>query len=196
MVCGLSFRESLECSDSDDCMDDKGLKQYWQYILQKHRSQAFIPTSEHCSASICQLPKSWVVISISLTEDKNALLISRQRADRDHVVFCVPLKGRRESEDEEEQHFMFEDAVRELDDIIACSDEGTRRASQIQSGDKEAKAAWWAERKELDVRMKELLDNIEFCWLGAFKVSDLICRVNETKRLTSQFVRKIHHRRS
>ena len=46
-----------------------------------------------------------------------------------------------------------------------------RRASEIiKSDDRDAKAAWWAERKQLDLRMKGLVENIEFCWLGAFKV--------------------------
>ena len=160
-------------SDEDDSVDDSHLKRYWQHILQKHRSQAFIPT-EDCEAEISHLPTNWVVISISLTDDKNSLLISRQRAGREHVVFCVPLKGRRDSE---EEHFVFEDAIGELEDIIKTSDDATRRASQIQAGDKEAKAGWWAERKQLDARMKELLENIEFCWLGAFKVGEIISEV-------------------
>lgn len=161
------FSPSVE-SDEDDCLDDTRLRNYWQYILQKHRDQTFIPTEDR-EAEIGRLPKNWVVISVSLTDDRNSLLISRQRADREQVVFCVPLKGRRESE---EEHFTFEDAVKELEDIIRCSGECTKRGSQIQAGDKDAKAEWWAERKQLDLRMKELLDNIEFCWLGAFKVGD------------------------
>ena len=75
-----------------------------------------------------------------------------------------------DDEDDESEHFTYEDATKELKDILQASDEGTRQAINVRSDDKEAKAAWWSERKKLDLRMKELLDNIEFCWLGAFKV--------------------------
>lgn len=83
-------------------------------------------------------------------------------------MFCLPLKGRRESEDDEQ--LGFEDALDELREIIQASDEVTRSAVHLDKNCKRARAKWWAERSALDKRMKELLDNIEFCWLGAFKV--------------------------
>lgn len=91
----------------------------------------------------------------AMSESQRSILVSRQRAHRDPFVFCIPLRGRRETADEE--HFTFDDAITELKDIIQSSDEGTRQASNINSDDKEGKAAWWAERKRLDQRMKELL---------------------------------------
>ena len=39
-----------------------------------------------------------------------------------------------------------------------------------EGGMYQAKIAWWDSRKQLDQRMKDLVENIEFCWLGAFKV--------------------------
>lgn len=64
----------------------------------------------------------------------------------------------------------FDGAVRELREIIRLSDEGARGAMAAAEGGKEARIRWWAERVELDKRMKLLLEDIEFCWLGAFKV--------------------------
>ena len=62
------------------------------------------------------------------------------------------------------------DAVGELREIIRQSDQGTREAANVNKDDRKERAAWWANRSALDKRLKELLENIEFCWLGAFKV--------------------------
>jgi separase len=116
-----------------------------------------------------QFPPHWTVVHISLTPDKNTLFISRQNVSSGPLMFCVPLKGRRESD--EDEHLTFDDAVKELAEIIRLSDLGTRNAVNVRNDDPQARAAWWAERNTLDKRMQELLENIEFCWLGAFKVS-------------------------
>lgn len=161
------FAEISEDEDDESSPESDNLQSYWAHVLQKHQNAGFIQPEDSAS-DIDALPDNWMVVSITLTEDKTALLISRQRPKHAPVVFYVPLKGRREEDSEE--HFTFDDASAELRDILQLSQEGTRQASEIKSDDKEAKAAWWAQRKVLDGRMKELLENIEFCWLGAFKV--------------------------
>lgn len=95
------------------------------------------------------------------------MFVTRQRPSKDPLIFYIPLKGRRETIDDE--HLTFDHAIAELNDIIRLSDEGTKQAASVRN-DRETRAAWWASRSALDRRMKELLDNIEFCWLGAFKV--------------------------
>lgn len=72
---------------------------------------------------------------------------------------------------------MLEDALHELREIVRLSDEGTRRAVHVKSDDPQARADWWAERAALDKRLQALLENIEFCWLGAFKVRDFLCEI-------------------
>lgn len=158
----LSDGEDDECASGVDNM-----QKYWAHVLQKHRNASFIQADEP-PADINALPDKWMVVNITLTEDKTALLISRQRPKHEPVVFYVPLKGRREEESEE--HFTFDDASAELQEILELSKEATSDAATIKSEDKEAKSEWWARRKALDLRLKELLENIEFCWLGAFKV--------------------------
>ena len=81
------------------------------------------------------------------------------------MVFCVPLKDRREK-DEGEQ-FTFDEAMAKFNEIIKLKDEGIRDASQIKPDDEEAKKAW-ASRQQLDQRIKDFVENIEFCWLRAF----------------------------
>ncbi|EJC97616.1 uncharacterized protein FOMMEDRAFT_171563 [Fomitiporia mediterranea MF3/22] len=163
---GRGIFDDLSDEDDEESVDDNRLRQYWDYVLKRHKSAEFIQSG--CSTSdIDALPSNWMVITISLTDDKGALLISRQRPHYKPMVFCVPLKGRHE--DDEDGHFTFEDAMTELKDIIRLKDEGVKGVTQIKSDDKEAKIAWWESRRELDQRMKDFVENIEFCWLGAFK---------------------------
>ena len=153
--------------EHESAADDKGLKEYWESI--RARYQSHILDAAHLSTSSAhRLPKNWTVVNISVTEDKSTMFVTRQRAGAEPLMFCLPLKGRRESD--EDEHLTFEDAMKELHTIIELSDEGTRQAVNVKGDDMEARAAWWAERNALDKRMQELLENIEFCWLGAFKV--------------------------
>jgi separase len=87
-------------------------------------------------------------------------------------MFCVPLKDRREGE--EEQPLSYEDALAELAEIVKLSDDGARSAVNVKNEGSEAeRKKWWKNRMDLDERMKTLLENMEFCWLGAFKVLSL-----------------------
>jgi separase len=56
---------------------------------------------------------------------------------------------------------------------VHSGSENGKRATQIANQSKSIRSEWWAERSALDERLKILLENIEFCWLGAFKVSSL-----------------------
>jgi separase len=164
-----SFGSELDVSD-DEVDDEGSLQDYWESVRTKYQSQA--PDISTLSASqMSGLPQNWTVVHISVTDDKSTLFVTRQHggnAKAAPLVFCVPLRGRRE--DDEDEHLTFEDALREFKDIVKLSDEGTRGAVHIKD-DSEARARWWKERTALDTRMRELLENIEFCWLGAFKVS-------------------------
>ncbi|KAF8761121.1 Peptidase family C50 [Rhizoctonia solani] len=59
---------------------------------------------------------------------------------------------------------------KELTSIIETSDRITHEGVNIE-GNKQAIADWWSERTALDQRMRELLEIIEFCWLGIFKAT-------------------------
>ena len=97
------------------------------------------------------------------------MFVARQRPKQNALVFCVPLKESRR-EDESEEHLTVQDALNELKEIVRLNDETTKQAVHVKTQDREARASWWAQRTELDKRLQELLENIEFCWLGAFKV--------------------------
>lgn len=153
--------------DDEEIFPSSRVRKYWDHVSEKYQRQMNFAT-DNSQPDISHLPDNWLVLSIVLTEDRNALLITRQRPHQEPFILCNPLRGRRDDDDDE--HFTFDDAMTELAQIIKESDDSTKQASKIDSNDKEGKAAWWAERKKLDQRLQELIANIEFCWLGAFKV--------------------------
>lgn len=179
---GARYR-SLYLSDSEDDPDGEkeeanktSVDDYWRDVKERYKLHNFDPSALSPSEAV-GLPSNWAVININITDDKSTLFVSRQEGgeeSKDPLIFCIPLKGRRDhgnEEDEKEQHLTFVDAVQELHDIVRSSDECTKSAVNIKPGDDEARSNWWKQRGRLDVRMRELLENIEYCWLGAFKVS-------------------------
>ncbi|GJE92064.1 cysteine peptidase C50 [Phanerochaete sordida] len=158
-------------SDDEDGEDQgssrDALKKFWDTVGAKYRNQVIDSTSL-AAPRLASLPQHWTVVSISVTEDCNTMFVTRQRPGREPLIFCIPLKERRETVDEDETFLTFDDAIGELKEIIHLSDEGTRQAQHVIK-DRAAISQWWADRAALDERMKDLLNNIEFCWLGAFK---------------------------
>ena len=148
-----------------DYEDECPLRACWESIRAKHADNTFLPDY---APKLDDLPSSWAVVSFNVTDDRNTMFLSRHQKGHQPVVFCMPLdrQGRREGE---EDLFTFDIAKNELDDILRLSNEASRGSKHIV--EVEAKAAWWAHRRALDRRLEELLANLEFCWLGAFKVS-------------------------
>lgn len=165
----MALLNSFASEDSDDesTTDEAILKQYWAGVRERYNARP-ITLANLSTSRADRLPKNWTVVSITITEDKNTMFVTRQHAAHQPLIFCLPLKGRRDAQ--EDEHLTFGDALSELRAIIAASDEGTRGAVNVRNDDPQARAAWWSERSALDKRMQELLANIEFCWLGAFKV--------------------------
>ena len=159
-------------SDEEDTEEPTSLKPYWDFIASKYQSQLYEP-NKLMQPRIDTLPSHWTVVSITLASDENTLFLTRQRANSESLIFCVPLKNRRDADDEEEDKLTYRDAMNELNEIIRLSDEGTRGAVNVKRDDKNARAKWWASRSDLDKRLKTFLENLEFCWLGAFKVRGL-----------------------
>ncbi|KAJ3742013.1 cysteine peptidase C50 [Lentinula detonsa] len=161
-------KANVASDDSDsDGMDDVLLENYWETVRQRYQLCS-INAETFTSSMVSGLPKNWTVVHISVTEDKNTMFVSRQRGGSQGgpLVFCVPLKGRRE--DATDEHLTFEDALTEMNEIVSLSNETTKIAASIRH-DPAARSKWWKERGALDTRLRELLENIEFCWLGAFK---------------------------
>ncbi|KAI0075567.1 hypothetical protein K474DRAFT_1599575 [Panus rudis PR-1116 ss-1] len=157
-----------DVEDDEAYTDPESTESYWKQIAAKYSGQLYDP-SVLSNSQIDALPAHWTVASITLSSDQKTIFITRQRPKREPLIFCVPLGGRREADNEEEDKLSYGDAVNELREIVRLSDEGTRNAANVKRDDKDARAQWWAARSDLDKRLKTFLENLEFCWLGAFK---------------------------
>ncbi|CZS93527.1 related to cell division-associated protein [Rhynchosporium graminicola] len=111
------------------------------------------------------IPKAWTVISISLSDSRQELSITKLQAGHSPFVLRLPL-GRHNSMDADEEVFGFEQGQAELLEIIEMANESAHDAVGMTG--REAKTAWWEEREGLDLRLRDLLENIEKVWLGGF----------------------------
>ncbi|KAG6920238.1 hypothetical protein DXG01_005007 [Tephrocybe rancida] len=183
----FSFDQSLQAGNTHEEADshEVPLKDYWASVRTRYQSQTLDPSSLALD-QVTSLPNNWTVIHINVTEDKSTLFITRREcgspADTP-LIFCVPLNGRRGNSEDDEQHLTFQNAVEELKEIVRLSDEGTKAAVHVKSENQEERAKWWKDRAALDMRLQKLLENIEFCWLGAFKTI-----LNPRPNLTSELV--------
>ncbi|KAI9645919.1 separin protein [Ciborinia camelliae] len=131
------------------------------------------------------IPKTWTTLSIALSENRQELSITKLQAGHSPFVLRLPL-GRNNSMDADEEVFGFEQGKCELLDIIDSA-KANSQSGPSRTG-REAKLAWWAEREELDSRLKDLLENIEKVWLGGFagifsqytRKSDLLARFQKS----------------
>lgn len=122
------------------------------------------------------LPPPWTLVTVCLSGDADALLISRQRGGGDAIVLKLPLDRLARREGDEELSLPYHVAAATLRNIIERSNAGTQNAKFVNSP--EGRAAWWQERKDLDGQLEALLEGIEDVWLGAFKVRAIawLCR--------------------
>lgn len=111
------------------------------------------------------IPKAWTAISLSLSDTRNELSITKLQAGHTPFVLRLPL-GRNNAIDADEDVFGYEQGHAELMEIIQLANESAHDARNMN--EKEARATWWDEREALDSRLRELLENIEKVWLGGF----------------------------
>lgn len=112
------------------------------------------------------IPRGWTAISISLSESRQELCLTKMQAGHSPFVLRLPL-GRNNSRDVDEEVFDFDQGKTELLEIIELANDNSHGAKELTG--RGAKTAWWAEREALDARLKDLLDNIETVWLGGFR---------------------------
>ncbi|KAK7970260.1 hypothetical protein PG988_009333 [Apiospora saccharicola] len=112
------------------------------------------------------IPSSWNVVSVSLSDNKHDLCITKLQAGHSPFAIRLPLE-RAMSRDADNEVFNFEQGRAELLDIISIANRTCHDARDMSA--KGAKSAWWTERESLDERMKNMLENIEHIWLGGFK---------------------------
>ncbi|KAH7159985.1 peptidase family C50-domain-containing protein [Dactylonectria estremocensis] len=113
------------------------------------------------------VPHNWSVISVSLSDNRHDLCITKFQAGHSPFILRLPLE-RANSRDADSEVFNFAQGREEMLEIIQLANESSHSASRDFSA-KGARSAWWAEREDLDMRLKDLLSNIETTWLGGFK---------------------------
>lgn len=113
------------------------------------------------------VPHNWSVISVSLSDNRHDLCITKFQAGHSPFILRLPLE-RANSRDADSEVFNFEQGREEMLEIIQLANESSHSASRDFTA-KGARSAWWAEREALDSRLQDLLSNIETTWLGGFK---------------------------
>ena len=112
------------------------------------------------------IPKKWAAVSVTMSDNKKELYITRFQSGKSQLMVRLPL-NRHNSRDDNEEVIEYEVAVSTLKDIIAKSNTSTHHAKYMEN--KADRAIWWGERKALDKEMSDLLEGIEKTWLGGFK---------------------------
>ena len=138
----------------------------WPQLTVEERSQGPEGFRAELNNFLHQLPHSWSIVSVGLSQDSKELLLSRIEAGGSPFLMRVPL-GRPDLEGSESHDFTFDYARAELMDIIKQADASSH--DERGQGDKQARGSWYAEREALDRRLKTLLVNMENIWLGGFR---------------------------
>ncbi|KAI0840577.1 peptidase family C50-domain-containing protein [Hypoxylon sp. FL0890] len=112
------------------------------------------------------IPKSWNVISVSLSHCEHDLCITKLQPGQGPFGIRLPLE-RASSRDADSEVFSFRQGRAELLDIIELANRTCHDARDMSQ--KGAKSTWWAEREEIDGRLKNLMECIEETWLAGFK---------------------------
>ncbi|KAI1429297.1 peptidase family C50-domain-containing protein [Xylaria sp. FL1777] len=112
------------------------------------------------------IPETWNVVSLSLNETENELCVTKLQAGFSPFALRLPL-DRASSRDVDNEVFNFPQGRSELLELIQQANRTCHDARDMTQ--KGAKSAWWAEREELDERLRQLLETIELTWLGGFK---------------------------
>ena len=133
---------------------------------QSLKSSNSLEYSEFQREYIDIIPASWNVISLSLSESRDEIRVSKIRSGQTPFILTLPL-NRHNSRDADEEIFGFNQAKTELHDIIALANYSTHDAQDMSR--KGAKSEWWEARAALDARLKDLLVSIESIWFGGFR---------------------------
>ena len=112
------------------------------------------------------IPQGWDVVSMTLSQERDEILVSKLRSGQTPFILRLPL-NRHNSFDQDEENFGYDQGRAELQDIINLGNNSAHNSQDFSQ--KGAKTEWWETRATLDARLKDLLTNMESIWLGGFK---------------------------
>lgn len=133
------------------------------------------------------VPKNWSVISVSLSDNRHDLCLTKFQAGQSPFILRLPLE-RANSRDADSEVYNFDHGKEELLDIIKLANETSHSARDFTL--KGERNAWWAEREALDLRLKDCLTQIETTWLGGFK--GIFSQHRRRSDLLARFQKNVH----
>ena len=91
-------------SDDED-IEERALRDYWARVKARYDAAGVNPETSVLSTE--SFPNNWTIVHVAVTEDKRTLFLSRQEGGEqsEPLVFCIPLQGRRDNDDDEESSF-------------------------------------------------------------------------------------------
>lgn len=115
------------------------------------------------------LPTNWSIITLDISPDGGSLVVSKYNKEMAMPLYVKLPFNRMSDHLDGETIFSFNDAIKELNDIIEASNASIKPEATSIINTKEDRKTWWRLRFSLDLRMQELLAKIENRWFGAFK---------------------------
>ncbi|KAI8048138.1 peptidase family C50-domain-containing protein [Gilbertella persicaria] len=166
------------------------LQAHLNTLVELYREENDLSDKEFQDKFINILPPHWTVCSLTMDVDNKDLYMTRLRTNEEPFVVKLPLNRTKHRPNNTYPPTMqYEDALSELRDIIQASDDTIHNSGNCtQPAQVEA---WWSTRKDLDNRLKILLDNIENQWLSGFKAM-LTGRCHEHKEELRKFQKSIN----
>jgi hypothetical protein len=159
-----SESDILQNEDNSYLYDDEteSRRSFLMALTQRYKDESSLTYNEFQKEFLDILPPNWTVCSISVDVETNDMYICRYRRKTTPLVLRLPLK-RQSCREGENDEFGYEDALKEFNSILDSSNKLNEKPSTSKT--------WWRARKNLDIKLKDLLYNIENWWLGGFKVN-------------------------
>lgn len=110
------------------------------------------------------LPNSWSVVTVDICSLTGDLVLSRYATGNETPILIRVPFGRQNREMSTFKHF-----EKELNEIVAESNQSTKSAVTSTVKTKEDRKAWWKLRFSLDIRLKGLLEKMEKTVIGGFR---------------------------
>ena len=135
------------------------------------------------------IPQNWNIVSMTLSQERDEILISKLRSGQTPFILRLPLNRHNSSDSDQDENFGYDQGKAELQDIITLANVSTHSAKDFSQ--KGAKTEWWEGRATLDARLKDLLTNMETIWLGGFKA--IFSQTPQSPTLLSRFQQSLQN---
>ncbi|CAG8464478.1 7082_t:CDS:10 [Acaulospora colombiana] len=181
--------DNILVSKDAEILDEETMSRmdFIRTLSDKYKNERLLTHEEFIPEFSDILPHNWTVCSISIDVETNDMYVCRYRREAVPLLLRLPLK-RQSSREGEDEGFSYDDVIGEFNEILELSGQSMRVGKEYQT--KQEKLKWWKERKKLDERMKNFLENIENCWFGGFK-GILMAHAPEDAELISCFKKRI-----